>query len=94
VGDVIPDDLDLVDGRRRAFANRPSQIHHRLADRAGPAEFFRLHLGVDVAVIRVKVLYLLGGFVPLRSAEWPGFAERGAVGSNGAEGVERHQLFG
>ena len=65
VGDVVADDLDLVDRGRRALPDGPAQVHDRLAvgGRCGGSP--RLDLGVDVAVVGVEVLHLLGGGVPL-----------------------------
>jgi hypothetical protein len=62
---IVPYDLDLVDRSRLPLTNVPTQVHEGRAAATGPARLFGLDLGVDIAIVRVQVLDLFGGCIPL-----------------------------
>ena len=78
VGDVVADDLDLVDDRRLALVDHPAEIDHRLAVGAGTADHVGADLRVDVPLVVVQRVERGGGVVPARGAEHRRTAGRAA----------------
>jgi hypothetical protein len=70
VGDVVADDVDLVDGGRSPLADDPAQVDHLRPVGGCAAGLLRLDRGVDVAVVGVERVDLVGRLDPCSLVEW------------------------